>query len=94
MATRWDEDNVRPQCVSCNIYRHGEQWIFGRNLDGEQQGRAEAIMRRAHEPRKYTAVELNELAIHYRGQYFYMAKDKRVEHRPIDADLEIEKAQD
>jgi len=89
MATRWDEDNVRPQCVSCNIYRHGEQWIFGRNLDGEQQGRAEAIMRRAHEPRKYTAVELNELAIHYRGQYLYMAKDKRVIERPSHEGVEI-----
>ena len=90
MATRWDEDNVRPQCVSCNIYRHGEQWLFGRNLDGEQPGRAEAIMRRAHEPRKFTVAELNELAIHYRGQYLWLASNKRVITRGLDPGAAIE----
>ena len=55
MATRWDEDNVRPQCVSCNIYRQGEQWLFGQALDGEQPGRAADVMQRAQRSRKYTS---------------------------------------
>ena len=44
-ATRYDLNNVRPQCAACNIFKQGEQWIFGRNLDREQRGRAEEIMR-------------------------------------------------
>lgn len=32
-ATRWDEKNCQVQCKSCNIFRNGEQFIFGENLD-------------------------------------------------------------
>jgi hypothetical protein len=27
-STRWDEDNVHPQCVACNVYRAGEQYKY------------------------------------------------------------------
>ena len=33
MNTRWEENNVAPQCAGCNTYRAGEQYIFGQNLD-------------------------------------------------------------
>jgi hypothetical protein len=81
MATRWDEDNVRPQCVSCNIYSQGEQWLFGRHLDREQQGRAATVMRRAHEPRKFTALELEQLAEHYKNAWQEMGAHKRLVQR-------------
>jgi len=32
-ATRWDERNVQPQCVACNLYNNGQQFLFGQNLD-------------------------------------------------------------
>lgn len=32
-ATRWDEKNCQVQCKYCNIFRHGEQFVFGENLD-------------------------------------------------------------
>jgi hypothetical protein len=32
-ATKYDEVNVQVQCVSCNIFGQGMQFIFGRNLD-------------------------------------------------------------
>ena len=31
-STRWSEDNCRVQCVSCNMFKSGEQYTFGRNL--------------------------------------------------------------
>ena len=34
-ATRWDEDNCRPQCPGCNVFRYGEQYQFGKNLEEE-----------------------------------------------------------
>ena len=27
-ATRWDEDNVEVQCMGCNVYRYGEQYLY------------------------------------------------------------------
>ena len=32
MATRWHTDNVKPQCVKCNIYSQGEQFKFSQAL--------------------------------------------------------------
>ena len=31
-ATRWDENNVRVQCVSCNVFHEGEKIIFTQKL--------------------------------------------------------------
>ena len=31
-ATRWHLDNVKPQCVKCNMFSQGEQYKFGQNL--------------------------------------------------------------
>lgn len=34
-STRWNEENVQVQCVGCNVYRYGEQYIFGKYLGEE-----------------------------------------------------------
>ena len=33
LSTRFHEMNCFPQCVSCNIFKYGEQWKFGQFLD-------------------------------------------------------------
>ena len=33
LATRWDEQNVKVQCVKCNIFDSGQQYAFGKLLD-------------------------------------------------------------
>lgn len=35
LATRWDENNCRPQCVGCNIYGNGKPFDFEENLKKE-----------------------------------------------------------
>lgn len=35
LATRWDENNCRPQCVGCNIYGHGKPLDFEERLKRE-----------------------------------------------------------
>jgi len=35
LAVRYSEDNTRPQDKYCNLFRHGEQYIFGKNLEAE-----------------------------------------------------------
>lgn len=34
-STRWHEQNTRPQCVKCNMFSQGEQYIFGQKLEAE-----------------------------------------------------------
>ena len=31
-SIRWDERNVKPQCVACNVYIYGEQYKFSKKL--------------------------------------------------------------
>ncbi len=33
MATRWEPQNVHPQCKGCNGFRAGEQFRYGKRLD-------------------------------------------------------------
>lgn len=36
-STRWDTEygNVKPQCVKCNMFAQGEQYLFGQKLKAE-----------------------------------------------------------
>tara|TARA_R110000744_G_scaffold187968_3_gene307325 strand:- start:4049 stop:4438 length:390 start_codon:yes stop_codon:yes gene_type:complete len=34
-ATRWDEMNCQVQCAGCNVFKYGEQFVFGKNLDSK-----------------------------------------------------------
>lgn len=61
-STRWDERNVKPQCVACNVYRAGEQYKYslylGNNLAEELYSKSKNIV-------KFTNVELEELISTY-----------------------------
>jgi len=61
---RYDERNVHPQCRYCNrfgLYGRGEQYLFSKALDGIEPGRAEDLMRRAHQGGTVTAEYLKHL---------------------------------
>ena len=32
-ATRWDEENVAPQCYGCNVMQYGQQYLFAKWID-------------------------------------------------------------
>ncbi len=78
MAVRWEPDNVAPQCFACNIHRHGEQWIFGRNIDMQKPGRAAELMQQAKQGRSYKIGELRDLYNHYRQESERHAQGKEV----------------
>ena len=44
-STRWDEMNCQVQCAGCNVFKYGEQYIFGNKLD---QKFGEGTSRRLH----------------------------------------------
>ena len=38
LATRFDEENVRVQCVGCNVFGRGKTTIFANKLESEKKG--------------------------------------------------------
>lgn len=49
LATRFNEDNCRPQCVGCNVFGGGRQVVFGSKLEAEKNGIINMLYRKAQE---------------------------------------------
>lgn len=49
LATRYDEENVRPQCIGCNIFGGGKVSVFANNLEFEREGIVNALYRKSSE---------------------------------------------
>ena len=56
-ATRWNEENVQVQCVKCNVYRYGEQYLFGLHLGKEV---SERLLQESREIVKFSDHDLEE----------------------------------
>ena len=56
-ATRWNEENVQVQCVKCNVYRYGEQYLFGLHLGKEVSKR---LLQESREIVKFSDYDLEE----------------------------------
>lgn len=64
-STRWDENNVKVQCVACNVYRAGEQYKFSKYLGDNL---ADSLYYKSQKITKFTTVELEEMIEHYSAQ--------------------------
>ena len=64
-STRWDEDNVRPQCYGCNIGNQGRAYEFGLNLNNEQEGKADELLIRSRELVKFSTGDIEMLIANY-----------------------------
>lgn len=61
-SLRYDELNVNAQCVSCNMFKAGEQYLYSINLDKKYgEGTAKSLMDRRHETHKFTQDELTNI---------------------------------
>ena len=54
-SIRWDERNVHPQCVACNVFRYGEQYKYSIFLGKEL---SDVLYLQSKEIKKYTTDEL------------------------------------
>ena len=67
LSTRFDEDNCQVQCVACNMFRQGEQFKFGINLDAKYgEGTAEELECLARTIHKVSRVEYEEQIRYYK----------------------------
>lgn len=66
-ATRWLEMNVAVQCVGCNMFKAGEQFLFGKYLDKKYgNGTAEELYIKSKQTVKYSNNELLYMIQHYK----------------------------
>jgi|TARA_R110000782_G_scaffold134280_2_gene226682 hypothetical protein len=57
-SIRWSEDNVKPQCAACNVFRYGEQYKYSLFLG---KVAAESLYLQSKKLVKYTNYELQDL---------------------------------
>lgn len=68
-ATRWNEDNCQVQCAGCNVFRYGEQYTFGRNLDVYiKEGLAEELNILSNKIVKFDNNDLLSLIDYYKNK--------------------------
>jgi len=66
-STRWHEQNCKPQCVACNMFRQGEQYKFGQKLISEYgQDTVDGVIQLSKSSVKYSKHELVELITEYK----------------------------
>ena len=61
-SIRWDERNVKPQGVACNVYRAGEQYKYSLYLGNNL---SKTLLDESRELRKFTNIELEEMIADY-----------------------------
>lgn len=61
MYLRFDERNVRVQCEYCNCHKHGNLYVFGKNLEAEHKGITDILYEESKTVYKYTRQELRQL---------------------------------
>ena len=61
-STRWNENNVHPQCVGCNMFKQGEQYKYSVFLGPEL---AEKLYLQSTKLVKFTNHEINSMITDY-----------------------------
>jgi len=76
LATRFHEVNCFVQCVSCNIFKSGEQWKFGKFIDKNLgEGTSELLATIAHTNVKFMRHEYEEKIKHYTEEVKKLTND-------------------
>ena len=65
IPTRWDENNCRPQCVSCNTYNQGRQYLFSLYLGSEL---SYSLYKKSREKKTFSIDELLEMIKYYENK--------------------------
>lgn len=67
-STRFDETNCQTQCAGCNVFRYGEQFVFGQNLNKKfGDGTAEKLLQKSRETVKFANIDLIEMIDRYKN---------------------------
>jgi Bacteriophage Lambda NinG protein len=67
LATRFEEENVRPQCVGCNVFGGGKQVIFAAKLSSERADAIQILYKKAQEIQKWSAKDYEAKISYYQA---------------------------
>lgn len=68
-STRWNETNCQIQCSGCNVFKYGEQYIFGQNLNKKfGDGTSEKLLEMSRQIVKFANIELIEMIEKYENK--------------------------
>ena len=81
LATRFSEDgNCEVQCLKCNIFDSGQQYLFSLRLDEKYgEGRAEELEQLARTTLKISRVEYEEKISYYKSLVKNLKEEKEIE---------------
>jgi len=66
-STRWDEINCQVQCAGCNVFKYGEQYVFGNKLDQKfGSGTAARLHIKAKQMIKLADFEIEDMIKRYK----------------------------
>ena len=66
-STRWDEMNCQVQCAGCNVFKYGEQYVFGSKLDSKfGSGTSRRLHIKAQEIVKLSDNDIEEMIKRYK----------------------------
>tara|TARA_R110000744_G_scaffold948_1_gene3508 strand:- start:9905 stop:10294 length:390 start_codon:yes stop_codon:yes gene_type:complete len=67
-STRWDEINCQVQCAGCNVFKYGEQYVFGNKLDQKfGEGTARRLHIKAQQIVKLSDSDLEDMIKRYKN---------------------------
>lgn len=61
-STRWDQDNVKPQCKACNIFGQGKQYEYSIYLG---KSVSDDLLAKSRQLVKYSVVDLQNMIDYY-----------------------------
>ena len=68
-ATKYDERNVALQCVGCNTYNQGQQFLFSKYIDNKYgQGTSDELLTLSRSTLKRTSGEIKYLTAMYKDK--------------------------
>lgn len=77
LSTRFDEQNCQAQCVSCNMFKQGEQYKFSLQLNAKYgEGTADELLFFARQTVKFTRVDYEEKISYYKSTVNKLKKEK------------------
>ena len=80
LATRWLEQNVKPQSAADNLFGQGEPYPFSLHLDSEYgSGTAEELQLIARQPFKMMRIDYVEKISYYKELVNKIKKEKSIE---------------
>tara|TARA_R110002153_G_C13325786_1_gene497487 strand:+ start:2702 stop:3088 length:387 start_codon:yes stop_codon:yes gene_type:complete len=65
MSTRYDVNNVFPQCRHCNRYVAGNQWLYSQALEKIKKNLPEKLYLKSKQTVKYSNEDLESLISYY-----------------------------